>query len=170
MLILAAAHTGIRTGELVALRWQDIEWTAGRVRVCRASVRRRFGTPKSQRGSRSIPLSGRLAAVLREYRSRSRFDADDDLVFAHPGHGGPLAEATTTRRFKWHAARARVRTDVRFHDLRHTFGTAMAASGEVPLRTLQEWMGHRDAQTTQIYADDAESPHEARMIERALGG
>ena len=41
----------------------------------------------------------------------------------------------------------------------------MAASGEVPLRTLQEWMGHRDAQTTQIYA---ESPHEARMIERAL--
>jgi site-specific recombinase XerD len=39
----------------------------------------------------------------------------------------------------------------RFHDLRHTFGTAMAAAG-VPMRTLQEWMGHRDIQTTQRYA------------------
>jgi integrase len=39
---------------------------------------------------------------------------------------------------------------VRFHDLRHTFGTAMAASGGVPLRTRQEWVGHRDAQTTQF--------------------
>ncbi len=61
-----------------------------------------------------------------------------------------------------------MRDDVRFHDLCRAFGTAMAASGEGPLRTLQEWMGHRDAQTTQIYADYAESPHEARMIERAL--
>jgi integrase len=46
----------------------------------------------------------------------------------------------------------------------------MAASGVVPLRTLQEWMGHRDAQTTQIYADYARSPHEGTMLEQALGG
>ena len=43
---------------------------------------------------------------------------------------------------------------VRFHDLRHTFGTRMAAAG-VPMRTLQEWMGHRDFRTTLIYADYA---------------
>ena len=41
---------------------------------------------------------------------------------------------------------------LRFHDLRHTFGTQMAAAG-VPMRTLQEWMGHRDIKTTMIYAD-----------------
>jgi integrase len=168
VLILAAAHTGMRKGELAALRWKDIDWTAGRVRVRRAWVRRRMGTPKSRRGARSIPLSARLAHALQDHRDKSRFQAEDDLVFAHPLHGGPLAEATTTRRFKRHAAKAGVRTDVRFHDLRHTFGTAMAASGEVPLRTLQEWMGHRDAQTTQIHADYAESPHEARMLEQAL--
>jgi integrase len=56
---------------------------------------------------------------------------------------------------------------VRFHDLRHTFGTAMASDG-VPMRTLQEWMGHRDLQTTLIYADYAASPHETAMLERAL--
>lgn len=55
----------------------------------------------------------------------------------------------------------------RFHDLRHTFGTHCAAAG-VPLRTLQEWMGHRDYKTTLIYADYVPSRHEAEQIERAF--
>lgn len=55
----------------------------------------------------------------------------------------------------------------RFHDLRHTFGTAMAAAG-VPMRTLQEWMGHRDIFTTQRYADYAPSPEEVAMVDRAF--
>ena len=54
-----------------------------------------------------------------------------------------------------------------FHDLRHTFGTQMAAAG-VPMRTLQEWMGHRDVSTTQIYADYAPNPHEAELVEAAF--
>lgn len=45
---------------------------------------------------------------------------------------------------------------VRFHDLRHTFGTQHAAAAGAPLRTLQEWMGHRDYETTLIYADYAQ--------------
>ena len=55
----------------------------------------------------------------------------------------------------------------RFHDLRHTFGTRMAAAG-VPLRTLQEWMGHRDIATTQRYADYAPSAREAEMVAAAF--
>jgi integrase len=61
-----------------------------------------------------------------------------------------------------------VRDAVRFHDLRHTFGTRMAAAG-VPMRTLQEWMGHRDFKTTLIYADYAPSEHERLFIDRAFG-
>jgi integrase len=57
----------------------------------------------------------------------------------------------------------------RFHDLRHTFGTSMAGAG-VPMRTLQEWMGHRDIATTQRYADYAPSAHEAAFVEAAFGG
>jgi integrase len=56
---------------------------------------------------------------------------------------------------------------VRFHDLRHTFGTRMAAVG-VPIRTLQEWMGHRDFKTTLIYADYAPSEHERRWVQDAF--
>ena len=52
---------------------------------------------------------------------------------------------------------------MRFHDLRHTFGTRMAAAG-VPMRTLQEWMGHRDFKTTLIYADDMPGQHEAELV------
>ncbi len=58
--------------------------------------------------------------------------------------------------------------EVRFHDLRHTFGTRMAGAG-VAMRTLQEWMGHRDAATTAIYADYSPSDREAEQVEAAFG-
>jgi integrase len=59
--------------------------------------------------------------------------------------------------------------EVRFHDLRHTFGTQMAASG-APLRSLMERMGHRDFATTLVYADYAPDPARgAALVERAFG-
>jgi integrase len=70
------------------------------------------------------------------------------------------------KRYKRALKRAEVRP-VRFHDLRHTFGTRMAAAG-VPMRTLQEWMGHRDFKTTLIYADYAPSAGEAELVEVAF--
>lgn len=60
-LYLTAAMTGMRQGELLALRWMDVDWTAHRVRVRRNFVRGRFGTPKSKRSSRSIPLADDVA-------------------------------------------------------------------------------------------------------------
>jgi len=71
-------------------------------------------------------------------------------------------------RFKQALKRAGLR-DLRFHDLRHTYGTRMAAAG-TPLRTLQGWMGHRDYKTTEIYADFAPDPTQgAAWAERAFG-
>jgi site-specific recombinase XerC len=58
--------------------------------------------------------------------------------------------------------------DVRFDDLRHTFGTQMAPAG-VPIRTPQEWMGHASVLTTMIYADYSPSEHQNAMAERAFG-
>ena len=55
----------------------------------------------------------------------------------------------------------------RFNDLRHPFGTRMAAVG-MPMRMLQGWMGHRDFKTTLIYADYAPAEHEVEMAERAF--
>jgi hypothetical protein len=60
-LFLTAALTGMREGELLALRWRDIDWAARRVRVRRNYVRGSWGPPKTRRGSRAVPLADRLA-------------------------------------------------------------------------------------------------------------
>jgi integrase len=56
---------------------------------------------------------------------------------------------------------------VRFHDLRHTFGTRIAAAG-VPMRVLQAWMGHRDYRTTLIYADYEPGDEESGLVDAAF--
>jgi integrase len=94
--------------------------------------------------------------------------SDDALVFPDPRTAGPLSKAAILRRYRRALKAARLEESHRFHDLRHTFGTRMAAAG-VPMRTLQEWMGHRDIETTQRYADYAPSAHEAAMVAAAFG-
>ena len=166
VMYLAAAMTGMRQGELFALRWRDVDWSARRIRVRRNFVRGEFGTPKSKRSSRSVPLASRVATELELLSQTSPYKRDDDLVFAHPETGKPIDRSNLLKRFKAALRRADVRA-VRFHDLRHTFGTRMAAQG-VPMRVLQELMGHRDFKTTLIYADYAPSEHEAEWVEQAF--
>jgi integrase len=166
VMYLTAAMTGMRQGELFALRWRDVDWTARRIRVRRNFVRGEFGTPKSKRSSRSVPLASRVATELELLSQGSRWEGDDDLVFAHPETGKPIDRSKLLKRFKAALGRADVRS-VRFHDLRHTFGTRMAAQG-MPMRVLQELMGHRDFKTTLIYADYAPSEREAEWVEQAF--
>ena len=151
-LYLTAAMTGLRRGELLALRWQDIDWTAGVVRVRRNYTRGEFGTPKSRRSAAPY-RSPNASARTRLHYERSRFQAPADLVFCHPQLGVVLDPAKLRRRFQAAARRAGLRP-VRLHDLRHTFGTRMAAAG-APLRWIQEWLGHSDYRTTTLYADYA---------------
>lgn len=164
---LTAAMTGLRQGELLALRWRDIDWLAGRIRVRQSFVRGEFGTPKSHRSSRSVPLADRVATELDAHHRGTAYGDDADLVFGHPQLGTPLERSRLLKRYKAAAKAAGIR-DVRFHDLRHTFGTRMAAAG-VPMRTLQEWMGHRDYKTTLIYADYSPVAHERELVEQAFG-
>jgi integrase len=166
VLYLCAAMTGARQGELLALRWQDVDWVARRIRIRRNLVRGEFGTPKSKRSTRSVPLADVLGGELDRLHQATAYQADDDLVFAHPHTGRPLDRSKLLKRFKAALAAAGVR-NLRFHDLRHTFGTRMAAAG-VPMRTLQEWMGHRDFKTTLIYADYLPGEREADLVDAAF--
>jgi integrase len=174
VLYLAAATTGMRQGELIALRWRDVDWLAKRIRVRRSYVRGEFGTPKSKRSSRAVPLIDRLAGGLDQLSRSSAFTDDDHLVFGHPAVGSPLDRSKVLKRFKGAMRRAGLghrlgEGGITFHSLRHCFGTAMAAQG-VPMRTLQELMGHRDFATTLIYADYSPSAHEAEWAEAAFAG
>ncbi len=167
VLYLTASMTGLRQGELIGLRWRDVDFEARRVRVVSPYVRGEFNDPKSEDSGRSVPLAQRVADALADLRARSLYPADSDLVFAHPETGRPLDRSKLVRRFKRALERAEVRR-ITFHELRHTFGTRMAASG-VPLRTLQHWMGHADSKTTQIYAHYQPSDAEADTVDAAFG-
>jgi integrase len=181
VLYLVAAMTGLRQAELLGLRWRDVDWSAHKIRVVHPYVSRRNApahaemfpeesrrkrSPKSAHSSRAVPMADRVGGELDLQYKASGFQADDDLVFAHPATGSALDRHEVSRRFKLALKRAGVR-EVRFHDLRHTFGTRMAAAG-VPMRTLQEWMGHADIKTTLIYAHYAPNPNEAAMVNAAF--
>lgn len=165
-LYLTAAMTGLRQGELLGLRWRDVDFAARRVRVVAPYVRGEFNDPKSEDSGRSVPMADRVADALAALREQSLYRAESELVFAHPESGRPLDRSKLVRRFKQVVKRAEVR-QVTFHELRHTFGTRMAAAG-VPLRTIQHWMGHADAKTTQVYAHYQPSEAEAEAINNAF--
>jgi integrase len=166
--VLAAGVTGLRQCELIGLRWRDVDVASQRVRVRNAYVRGEHSTDgKSELSTRrSVPMTDRLVVELERWRTRTVFAAPDDLVFAHPHLGTPLDRTKVTRRFQGACRRAEVPV-LRFHDLRHTFATHLAASG-VPLRVLQEFLGHADLKTTQIYAHYARSEGELQLVNAAF--
>ena len=161
-LYLTAAMSGLRQGELLALRWRDIDWEAGRIRVRRNYVRGHWVTPKSTAGSRAVPLIDTVAGELDRHFKRSAYQGDDDLVFPHPEKGTVLGHRALSERFKKALKLAGLRP-VRFHDLRHTFGTLHAANPDVSPRMLQEWMGHSDLKTTMIYLDYVPRKNESQI-------
>lgn len=168
VVVLAAAMTGLRQSELLGLRWRDVDWSAQRIRVRNAFVRGEHSTDgKSDLSTRrSVPMADRLARELDRWSQRTEYHGDGDLVFAHPQTGSPLDRSKVTKRFKAACRAAGVR-EVKFHDLRHTFATRLAASGQ-PLRTIQEFLGHADSKTTQIYAHYAPSEREVQMVNEAF--
>ncbi len=167
-LYLTAAMTGLRQGELLGLRWRDVDFDAREIRVVSPYVRGEFGDPKSVGSGRSVPMAERVAVALRELRERSVYSHDRDLVFCHPETGRPLDRSKLVRRFKHAIDRAGVHR-ITFHELRHTFGTRMATAG-TPMQTLQHWMGHADSKTTQIYAHYQPSDKEADAVDKAFAG
>jgi integrase len=106
-IFLTAAFTGLRRGELVALRWRDIAFTAKRVRVCGSFAGARLTTPKSGK-VRSVPTAPDVASALARLAARGYWTGDDDLVF--PGITGSHLDASAlSRRYKAALQRAALR-------------------------------------------------------------
>ena len=160
---LTAAFTGLRRGELIALRWRDVDFAGAAIRVPASYSLGQLTTPKSGK-VRAVPLAPDVATVLaRLAESRDRAE-DDDLVFV--GEQGSYVDGSALRRRYIDAlARAGLR-QLRFHDLRHTFGTRMIAKADIV--RVQEWMGHADIQTTRRYLHFRPQHDDAMLVAAAF--
>jgi integrase len=152
-LFLVAAFTGLRQGELLALRWRHIDFTDRIVHVQRNYVRGAEDSPKSHR-VRSVRLSDQALVALDGLSRREHFTDPDDLVFgsmvgAHL-HDDDVRDAFYDALGAAGLGALRAKDDpIVFHDLRHTFGTL--AIRVTPVTDVQHWMGHADIQTTMRY-------------------
>jgi len=170
-IFLTAAFTGLRMGELLALRWRDVDFAGATIRVRGSYAAGHLTTPKSGK-VRAVPMAPDVASALAQLGQREDWVGDDDLVFAGE-LGRYLDGSALRRRYKEALGRAGLRP-LRFHDLRHTFGSRMIAKADI--RRVQEWMGHADIQTTMRYlhyaphAEDAALVAEAFRVERLDGG
>jgi integrase len=162
-IFLTAAFTGLRMGELIALRWRDVDFANHTVRVRASYTLGHLTTPKSGK-VRAVPLAPDVAAALAQLSQRDVATGDDDLVFLSDFRSYVDGSALR-RRYKAALKRVGLR-QLRFHDLRHTFGTRMIA--EADIRRVQEWMGHADVQTTMQYLHYAPRGDEAQLVARAF--
>jgi integrase len=162
-IFLTAAFTGLRQGELLALRWRDIDFPGAIVRVAGSYGLGKVTTPKSGK-VRSVPLAPDVAEALARLGQREYFTGDGDPVFAGVT-GRHLDGRALTRRYKAALERSNLRP-LRFHDLRHTFGTRMIAKADI--RRVQEWMGHADVQTTMRYLHYVPRAEDAQLVARAF--
>jgi len=161
---LTAAFTGLRQGELVALRWRDVDFAGSYIRVTASYTNGELSTPKSGK-VRSVPMAPEVGEALARLGQRDLFVGPDDLVFVGLV-GGHLDASALLRRYRA-ALRAAGLRPLRFHDLRHTFGTRVI--GHADIRRVQEWMGHADVQTTMRYLHYAPRHDDAAIIGRAFG-
>ena len=162
-LFLTAAFTGLRMGELLALRWRDVDFLGSAVRVRASYYAGHLTTPKSGK-VRAVPLAPDVATALAQLGKRDNWVGDGDLVFA--GAAGDYLDGSALRRRYKLALKAAGLRPLRFHDLRHTFGTRMIAKADI--RRVQEWMGHADVQTTMRYLHYAPRDEDARLVAEAF--
>ena len=160
---LTAAFTGLRRGELIALRWRDVDFAGHVIRVRASYLNGHLTTPKSGK-VRAVPMAPDVAQALARLGDREHNTGDDDLVFVGDW-GGYVDARALTRRYLKALKHADLRR-LRFHDLRHTFGTRMIAKADI--RRVQEWMGHADVQTTMKYLHYAPREEDAALVAEAF--
>ena len=160
---LSAAMTGLRRGELVALRWRDIDFPGQAIRVRANYSYGQLVTPKSGK-VRSVPMVPDVAAALARLGQRDHFTEDEAPVFPGPG-GGHLDASALRRRYVAAVKRAGLRP-LPFHSLRHHFGSI--AVNRATLVQVQSWMGHSHIQTTARYLHAKSQADDAALLAEAF--
>ena len=142
-LFLCALRTGMRQGEIVALRWRDLDWNRKAIRVRNSASDGKLCPTKSYR-AREVPIPKDLLEALISIRNNN-----SEFVFAAQ-NGSMLHPKTLLRPLRTANKNSGVKR-IRFHDTRHSYASHLVMTG-APIKAVQELLGHRDLTTTQKYA------------------
>lgn len=168
-IVLLGVMTGLRIGEILALRWGRINFATETLRVEETCYKGKFGTPKTRASRREVPLTPFVVQALQVQRIRCSNTANEALVFA-TRHGTPLA-SNNLRKRQLHPASQRAGLGlIDWHSLRHTHGTLLHEQG-TPLRVAQAQLGHSHVTTTlQVYthASGSAQRHAVNQLEDHL--
>lgn len=155
---LLALHTGMRLGEICALKWSDVDFERGMITVnstvqrvrmpeqdgCRPRTTLLVSTPKSAQSFRSIPMNMVLVQALQQRAAKA---PDGTFVLSASDH--PMDPRTVQRQFKQFISETGLK-NVHFHTMRHSFATRLIELG-VDVKTVSVLLGHSSVQTTLDY-------------------
>jgi integrase len=157
-MVALIAATGLRVGELLALRWQALDLQVRTLRVSESVFEGAFQQPKTRRAERTIPLGPHTVALLTAHRERVARTAPGDLVFGNQS-GGPLRESRLLERVLKPAAERAGLGRVTWHQFRHVH-SSLLNDLRVPVKIAQEQLGHASIQTTlNIYTHVVDASH-----------
>ena len=167
-MFLLELTTGMRRGEILGLKWRDLNLETGELNIKRQLTTKGISVPKTKSSIRTILLPPDMLDLLREMKKTAKYD----WIFPSPvKEGEPRNPTAITKRFRIMLERAHCK-HVRFHDLRHTFAT-MALENGMDVKTLSAMIGHVSSETTlNIYSHvtDTMRAQAAVKIDREIGG
>jgi integrase len=167
-MFLLELTTGMRRGEILGLKWRDLNLETGELNIKRQLTTKGISVPKTKSSIRTVLLPPDMLDLLREMKKTAKYD----WIFPSPvKEGEPRNPTAITKRFRLMLERAHCK-HVRFHDLRHTFAT-MALENGMDVKTLSAMIGHVSSETTlNIYSHvtDTMRAQAAVKIDREIGG
>jgi integrase len=173
--VLLGALTGLRVGELLGLKWSDIDFEQLEICVTRDVVKQRVERCKTEASKKPIPIDAELAEAMWSWRLRCGYNQPGDWVFASPHKKGkqPYWPSSLYRVALQPALKAAgIAGAVGWHTLRHSFGTLMKANGE-DVKTIQELLRHANFKVTMdVYTQavtDVKRTAHSRVARQIMG-
>lgn len=158
-------YTGMRVGELIALRWSDVDFFNNELHIKNTDYRGELINAKTDSGVRTIPLYSELEGIFRRrYRRHQRGDCDRCFTNTL---GRPIKYRTVLDSWHWFCNAIGLYEPIGFHVLRHTFAHT-ALRGGIPVKVVSAWLGHADVSITlNIYdsVDDVDFRNAAVILE-----
>jgi integrase len=153
--VFLALATGLRVSELLALQWQDVDFSSNTITPSRGIVDNHIGGLKTVSSAAPVPASEQVTAVLKAWHKRTLYPAPTDWVFPSPKMGGkqPYWQDSLMRKVIWPAAkRAGISKRIGWHTFRRSLATLLVGVG-APVKLTQEMMRHANARITlELYA------------------